>query len=334
MMNYKYSLAKKGKNICSECERKTFVLYIDNETGKPLHSTVGKCDRSDNCGHHYPPKEYFKDNGITSFDRNSIMSVSQAKPVSEPQREPSYIDKDVFDINKFLFSGCINNRFIQYLRGIIGDRATANAIGYYCIGTSKNGGTIFWQQDTNQKIRTGKIIHYDKNGRRRKDVFPPVQWVHNVLKLPNFHLVQCLFGEHVLPYTTKTVAVVESEKTAIIANAFLPEYIWLACGGSEGLALNKCQSLKGRTVILYPDAGMFNKWSKKAKVLSSICNVSVSSLVEDSATDGERKNGFDLADYLERLSPDFLTKQEPPDESELCLHDMVFSDMRTPEFIV
>jgi len=336
MENYKYSLAKKGKSICPECKQKTFVLYLDNTTGKPLHSTVGKCDRDNNCGHHYPPREYFKDKNIP-FDRN-IVSIPLKKSALEPQREPSFIDKDI--LNKSMFRGYDNNLFVQYLRRIIGDRATANVIARYHVGTSKNGGTIFWQRDTEFKVRTGKIIQYDKDGHRRKDISPPVQWVHKVLEkqgqLQDFHLSQCLFGEHAIPYdTTKAVAVVESEKTAIIASVFMPEYIWVACGGSEGLNLEKCKSLKGRKVILYPDAGMFEKWSAKAKELSKICTISASALIEEKTTDEERQKGFDLADYLVRLSPDFLAEQEPPDEGEQYTHYLLFDDTsRTPLFIV
>jgi hypothetical protein len=45
-----------------------------------------------------------------------------------------------------------------------------------------------------------------------------ISWVHSVLKLPNYNLSQCFFGEHLLIDTTKTVAIVESEKTAVIAS--------------------------------------------------------------------------------------------------------------------
>jgi hypothetical protein len=120
---------------------------------------------------------------------------------------------------------------------------------------------------------------------------PPVQWVHTVLKIPDFNLSQCLFGEHLLRDTTKMVAIVESEKTAIIASCYLPDFIWLACGGSEGLSIDKCRCLRGRTVVLYPDAGMYDKWNDKAKALQGNCSVSVSSLIEENATDDERKVG-------------------------------------------
>jgi hypothetical protein len=307
MEYHKYSLAKKGKSICPKCERRTFVLYIDNTTGEPLHSTVGKCDRADNCGYHYSPKQYFTDNNI-SFDKN-IAGAPRMKPTPKPQ--PSYIDTDVF---KKSLQGYENNRLIQYLCGIVGDEATRQAIERYFIGTSKNGGTVFWQIDVAGKIRTGKVIRYAADGHRRKDVMPPVGWVHTTLKLPDFILIQCLFGKHLLRDATKIVAIVESEKTALIASVYLPQFLWLACGGSEGLNIDKCRCLKGRDVVLYPDIKQFDKWKEKAKELRKICSrVEVSDLLEKAATETERQAGFDLADYLVRFSPSEFAGQKQLD---------------------
>lgn len=296
MRNYRYSLDKSSKKyICPACERKTFVLYIDNYTGSPLHSAVGKCDRADNCGYHYPPKEYFTDNQIP-FDSKK-RSVSRPKPPPKPQ--PSFIDREL--LRKSLWS-YEQNQFAQWLVGIVGEKQASEAIGRYFVGTLLNGGTCFWQIDLQGRIRTGKIIMYDKDGHRRKDVTPPVQWIHSALK-PNFTLSQCLFGEHLLHDATKKVAIVESEKTAIIASIYLPDMIWLACGGCKGLNADRCSVLKGRNVVLFPDSGQYEKWSAKAKELSRICTASVSSLIEQQATEQERKAGFDIADYLVRFMP-------------------------------
>jgi hypothetical protein len=306
MTEYKYQLAKRGKHHCPACERKTFVLYINNTTGEPLHATVGKCDRADNCGYHYTPKQYFTDNHI-SFDTKREHAP---RPTPKPQPQPSYIDTDVF---KKSLQGHENNNLVQFLRGTVGDEATKTAIGRYYIGTSKNGGTIFWQVDGCERIHAGKIIQYGADGHRRKDVMPPVQWAHAILKLPGFHLSQCLFGEHLLRDVTKMVAIVESEKTAIIASGYLPAFIWLACGGSEGLNFDKCKCLKGREVVLYPDVGMFDKWNAKAEQLRIICTkVSVSNLIETAATETERQAGFDLGDYLIRFSPSEFVEQKQP----------------------
>ncbi len=296
MKNYRYSLDKSSKKyICPRCKRKTFVLYIDNHTGSPLHSTVGKCDRADNCGHHYPPKQYFTDNRI-SFDSKREY-VPRPRPTPKPR--PSFINIELF---KKSLSSYEKNQFAQWLIGVVGEKQASEAIGRYFVGTLLNGGTCFWQIDLQGKIRTGKIIVYGKDGHRRKDITSPVQWVHSVLK-SNFILSQCLFGEHLLHDATKKVAIVESEKTAVIASIYLPDMIWVACGGSEGLNADRCSVLKGRNVILFPDSGQYDKWSEKAKGLSKICTASVSSLIEQQATEQERKAGFDIADYLVQFSP-------------------------------
>jgi hypothetical protein len=315
MEYHKYSLAKRGKSICPECKdrRKTFVLYINNNTGEPLHSTVGKCDRADNCGHHYTPKQYFQDNHI-SFDtvRNA---TPYRKPSPKPQPAPSYIDADVF---KKSLQGYEDNRLVQYLCGTVGEEAAKEAVQRYLIGTSKHwdGSTVFWQINGCGRVHAGKIMQYDsRTGKRVKEPVNKISWVHTVLKLADFHLSQCLFGEHLLKGNNKTVAIVESEKTAIIASCYLPDFIWLACGGCGNLSIKLCESLKGRNVVLFPDAGKYNEWNEKAKALSSICTVSASSLIEKEASEAERKAGFDLADYLVLFSPSGFAEQKQPEKT-------------------
>jgi hypothetical protein len=154
-----------------------------------------------------------------------------------------------------------------------------------------------------ERIHAGKIMQYDsQTGKRIKEPVNKITWVHTILKLPDFNLSQCLFGEHLLKGNNKAIAIVESEKTAIIASCYLPDFIWLACGGCGNLSIKLCGALKGRHVVLFPDAGKFVEWNEKAKILSAICTISVSSLIEQQATETERKAGFDFADYLVKFS--------------------------------
>jgi hypothetical protein len=283
---------------CPSCQQrdKTFSLYIDTETGEHIHPTVGRCNRESNCGHHYTPKQYFQDNNI-SFDTPQPKAY-KPRPVTPQPKPVSFIPVEVF---KASLKAHNTNHFIQYLINLFGVEVASQQVSRYFIATSKhwNGATVFWQIDTQGKVRTGKIMLYSPTtGKRVKNLELPVYWVHKALKQSEFELRQCLFGEHLLIDKTKPVAIVESEKTAVIASVYLPQFIWVAVGSLTNLNAEKCCILKGRTVTLFPDLNGFDKWSSKAKELSHLAIFTVSDLLERKATEAERKQGFDLADYL------------------------------------
>jgi hypothetical protein len=58
MESFKYKLDKGSKKfLCPNCSKKTYVLYVNFETGNYLTDDFGKCDRLTNCGYHNaPPK--------------------------------------------------------------------------------------------------------------------------------------------------------------------------------------------------------------------------------------------------------------------------------------
>jgi hypothetical protein len=294
---------------CPSCHQKdkTFSLYIDTETGEPIHSTVGRCSRESNCGHHYTPKQYFQDNDI------SQPKTYKPRPVPPPPKPVSYIPVEVFkaSLNPTAFE---TNYFVQYLISLFDVEVASQLISRYFLATSKhwNGATVFWQIDTQGKVRTGKIMLYSPTtGKRVKEPFNHINWVHKAIKQPEFELKQCLFGEHLLKDKTKPVAIVESEKTAVIASVYLPQFIWLAAGSKDGLNAEKCSILKGRTVTLFPDLNGFVKWSDKAKELSNLAIFTVSDLLERKATESERAKGLDLADYLVKFNYKDFAKPEP-----------------------
>ena len=319
MSEHRYTLEPyKGMNTryrCPSCQQrdKTFSLYIDTETGEHIHSTVGRCNRESNCGHHYTPKQYFQDNNI-SFDTPQPKAY-KPRPVTPPQNPVSFIPVEVF---KASLKAHETNHFVKFLINLFGVEVASQLVSRYFIATSKhwNGATVFWQIDTQGKVRTGKIMLYSPStGKRIKEPFNHINWVHTLLKQPAFELRQCLFGSHLLIDKTKPVAIVESEKTAVIASIYLPQFIWVAVGSLTNLNAERCSVLNGRTVILFPDLNGFEKWNTKAKELSHIARITVSDLLERKATETERKQGLDLADYLIRFHyKDFAqTEQNNPD---------------------
>ena len=144
-------------------------------------------------------------------------------------------------------------------------------IARYFIGTSNHwsGATVFWQRDGRGCIHGGKIMQYNPdNGKRVKTPTNRITWVHTALKIPNYILRQCMFGEHLLKkYPDMFVGIVESEKTAIIASGVITDCIFLACGGCQNLTNAMCEPLRGRNVVLFPDNGKLAQWSAKGRIL-------------------------------------------------------------------
>jgi hypothetical protein len=318
MSEHRYVLEPyKGMNTRYRCpatdcgKGKTFSLYIDKETGEHINPTVGRCNRESNCAHHYTPKQYFQDNNI-SFDTPQPKAY-KPQPVAPQPKPVSFIPVDVFkaSLNPTAFE---TNYFVQFLINLFGVEVASQLVSRYFIATSKhwNGATVLWQIDTQGKVRTGKIMLYSPTtGKRVKEPFSHINWVHKALKQPEFELRQCLFGEHLLIEKTKPVAIVESEKTAVIASVYLPQFVWVAVGSLTNLNAEKCSILKGRTVTLFPDLNGFEKWSSKAKELSHLAIFTVSDLLERKATEAERKQGFDLADYLIKYDYKAFAPLEP-----------------------
>lgn len=316
MNNHKYILEPyKGMNSryrCPSCNGrdKTFSRYIDTETGEYLNPSVGRCNRESNCGHHYTPKQYFQDNNI-SFDIQPKTPIKRR--VIDKPKPVSFIP---IDILKASLSEYETNHFVKFLIDLFGAEIVSELVNSYFIATSKlwKGATVFWQIDAEGKIRTGKIMLYNPTtGKRVKEPFNHISWVHKALKQPEFELKQCLFGEHLINQDlSKTITIVESEKTAIIASVYLPQFVWVAVGSLTNLNAEKCNILKGRNVVLFPDLNGFEKWSSKAKALSHLAKFTVSDLLERNATEAEREQGFDLADYLIK----FNYKDFQPAETE------------------
>ena len=315
MNNHRYILEPyNGMNTryrCPDCQQrdKTFSLYIDRETGEHIHPSVGRCNRESKCGYHYTPKQYFQDNNI-SFDTTKPKAY-KSRP-AKPQKPVSFIPVEVI---KSSLKGHEVNHFVKFLINLFGVEVTNELISRYFIATSKywNGATVFWQIDAKGKVRTGKIMLYSPTtGKRVKKPYNHINWVHKAIKQPGFELKQCLFGEHLLIEKTKPVAIVESEKTAVIASIYLPQFIWLAVGSLTNLNAEKCSILKGRTVTLFPDLNGFDKWSSKAKELSHLAIFTVSDLLERKATEAEKQQGFDLADYLIKFDYKAFAIPEPP----------------------
>ncbi len=279
MKNYKYELQRGSKHIiCPNCQKKTFKPYVDSVTGEVVNpSRYGRCERIQSCRYHRYPK----------LGKDDINSSRYVPPAPEEIKPLDFVSKDLMQAT---FNEFKNNTFFMYLVKLFGIEKAYQLQEAYNIGTAKGGGTIFWQQDREQNIRTAKVMYYNSNGRRNKD---RMSWfVHKKIK-DDFNYRQCFFGLH-LTTPDKPVALCESEKTAIIMSVFEPEYTWIASGGSEMINDERLFELP-RLDKVFADNGQFEKWERKTRMFLPEMDISVDNAVEN----GILKEGDDILDlYL------------------------------------
>lgn len=283
-----------------ELWKKRFVRYVNNENNQSLSDKVGRCDREQSCGYHYSPKHYFNDikQDYTPLIPNTTLQNTHQQIISFHENKELELSLNNYD----------KNNLVKFLKSKFDIIKVDKMIKQYNIGTQPNKfyGTIFWQVDSQNKIRGGKIISYDNLGKRTKYI----NWVHadNIKqsKIKGYNLKQCLFGEHLLSNSTKPIAIVESEKTACIMSMLFSKYEWMATGSLNGLNEKKIKVIKHRTIILYPDLGIDNgkgtpflQWQQKRDALHKLgFDIEISDLLEQKSTCSDREKGLDIADYF------------------------------------
>ncbi len=293
----------RSRFTCPNCGKPhCFVRYVD-ENGDMLHESVGRCNHESSCGYHYTPKQFFADHPDQKpgpdWRYAPLPCLSETKPKNLCTIPYDMVARSVrFDRDSHL---------ITFLRTFLDPIIIEGLIDEYQIGVTKSQGTIFFQIDAQGRCRTGKIMLYNpEDGHRIKNPEVPsrITWVHSVMKqagmLPKeWELTQCLFGEHLLAvYPDKPVALVESEKTAVICAGLMPKYLWVATGGKSCIN-DRLNVLKGRKVIAFPDVDGFQEWTDKLAKLSDL-DITVSPLLQQAATPEDLAAHIDIADWLIR----------------------------------
>lgn len=355
MEAFKYTLDKGTKKfLCPNCDKKTFVKYVDNETGSYLSDEFGRCDREQNCSYHKaPPKgkkgyliktlsiKSISDKASSLTDEFGIITIVPKSQILEQTKSDCYISEWFLKNSiisylsnefKYFYSNISNlvnevqeavkpqqikssshslelldkmyndkqtDHLSEYLKTTFSEDEVFKATQNYLI-TGTNicwfYSTVFWQIDDKEIIHAGKIMQYDRfTGKRVKEPYNHINWLHKAVNEPDFSLNQCLFGLHRINQDyKKTIAIVESEKTAIVMSILLPHYIWLATGSKGNFKFEMLKPIKKRNIVSFPDKGEYNNWLNKSIELNAVgFKISVSELLEQT----EFENGYDLADY-------------------------------------
>ncbi|MEC5173906.1 DUF6965 family protein [Chryseobacterium nepalense] len=338
---HRYRLEKGSKKYhCPSCNKKTFVLYIDTETGHNLPKHYGRCDRENNCLYHLNPylDGYAKmiseqEQKVTGVTKVTVpkQKYFQTQPKPRPKVEPILFDFDIFkqtlQPERYEKNMFIQNLFYSVQFPFEVDEVT-KVVQLYRLGTVINGyragANTFPFIDINGNIRAIQVKQFDQqNHTTGTDFLHSIiekHYIRNNKPLPEWleaytkqdKRISCLFGEHLLSkYHNNPVALVEAPKTAVYGTLYfgLPEtsesFIWLAVYNKSSFSFDKLKVLQGRFVYVFPDlsedGNTFKEWETKAREYESRLpgtRFIFSDLLEQLASESDKSEGKDLADYL------------------------------------
>ncbi len=289
------------------CRRNTDGKFINYEG---YSSFYGYCH---SCGKATTPPTLYKDDLGEEYQWNNITNSWDKDVLSPPTLTASENTPEETNqpVQKFIPEAIIwkyfnlepENNLLEYLRSKYFKELVNSVKETYALGTTKDGGTIFWLINQNSEVQKAKISYYNNEGKRT-----------NKFKVPYKNeggYFACLFGAHLLSESLKgsmTVVLVESEKTAIVGEILLPQYVWLAYGGINGLTDNKIECLSGHKVLIIPDMSE-NAVSVAYKKLSFIRSKNINAKIWD-MTEGKtdlqlKEEGIynkDLEDFFRQYS--------------------------------
>jgi hypothetical protein len=331
---YPYKLrpwtGRNSRTACPSCgHAHKFSHYIHTETGELLPDEYGRCDREENCGYHVKPTS--KSLGLAGAAKRNEWQPTYSAPVWQPPKLLT-IPADVY---RATLGSYERNNLAQLLRQHFGLGVANDLLRQFRLGTSAHwpGASVFWLIDELGRVRGGQVVQYDSTGYTVKTPRRHTTWAHTALARvyeqrghaqpawlldysKNGQKSPCLFGlpQLATALAEQPVALVESAKTAIVATPYFPRFIWLATMGLSYLTADRLQPLRSRRIVLFPDAGAFDKWQARA---TELCrqgfNVQVSGELEKLATEDERKAGLDVADVLLREWPGYPPSWDDPE---------------------
>jgi hypothetical protein len=248
--------------------------------------------------------------------------TSEATPASSPRpkREPSAVVRaGIVDETDALTSNL--HRVLMN----IGGEGMAAHLRQWRIGTDAEGRTLFHYINSRGQHVTTKGISYDVTGKRDRAAKARfgVRLASGYVNMTSEQGHRpCLFGEQwmqpgqsMIDYRDALnpkritfddrvpVALVESEKSAVVASYMMPNLIWIATGGTSGVTAEKAEALRGRVVLILFDCDDKGREGavKNASIISKAGGVPVHEIdgapVQDVVFAGAPA-GFDIADHI------------------------------------
>jgi Domain of unknown function (DUF6371) len=342
---YRYTLqpyaGPKSRTTCPDCGKpRSFTHYLDNDTGELLPDAYGRCDREINCAYHLNP--YHIEQCGTSYAQRVRLDAKlnhRARPLAVTRLVRPLAAAPIVSIPADVFKASLGhyerNVLAQLLRAHFGLAIADDLLSRFHLGTSRYwpGACIFWLLDEQGRVRGGQVVQLDETGHTVKLPWPGsgdrqrrTDWIHTVLTdayrkrgtpLPTWlaayqakdnKKAPCLFGLPQLATApaAQRIGLVESAKTAIMATPYSTRYVWMATMGQSYLTAERLEPLRGRRIVLFPDAGAYKNWQAKSINLNQLgFDVTVSKEMENVAAEDPSMAKGDLADVLLKEWPGY-----------------------------
>ncbi len=272
--------------------------------------------------------------------RSSKLQVVRREPVVRTD----YLDPEL----PVRLSGTDNDLCMALVQtGILSAEELRVVAERFRLGSSPEHSVIYWQIDDEGRVHEGKVMAYGADCHRSHSR-PPYSmswWLKRQGRLSaDFSYGHCLFGLHQLQgfrgasassrsAVMPVVAIVESEKTAVICSALTTcgecdvvsptptvvddesdapkasgasrrPLVWMATGGLSMLSAKALAPLRGCRVVLFPDTDVsgdtFGLWRERAKEASRAMGqpLVVSDLLERCASAEQKARKIDIADFI------------------------------------
>ena len=218
-------------------------------------------------------------------------------------------------------------------KGWLTEGQMAHAAERYRLGRSKSGRCIFWMIDEMGRVNDGHIgdswvsamlkarepallkdcqtrhclfgtqmIHLTQKSQKSQKGLRDVKSqkeLHDERSQKGLHDVSDDRGEN-----TDIVAVVESERSAVVLSELLPQNIWMASVYPMNLNIGTLQPLCGHRVVLFPPTDetgeTFLAWLEVADQARRVLHldISVSAVLEERATEEEKRRRIDILEFM------------------------------------
>lgn len=257
MENSKRVLSKDSFQ-CPKCGEDTY----NNYEGHP-NPYVGFC-RS--CGYCMTPEEYEQ-------SQEQIIASYSSTQIYKKLSSTNYEEEPDWMLKKEYFTPALRiNILFKYISDKLGLAEVLKTFARYKVETHiRNfGSAIFYRLNAESETRAFKVMSFEKDGHRTKikDNETKKEYSSVYQRSIETSTEGCnapsspdepkypLFGRHLLSRPdaeNKTICIVESEKTALMAATLYPEFIWMATGSCYFLFDSHLKGLEGRKIVLFPD---------------------------------------------------------------------------------